>query len=164
MPAPLKDAGDLRGAAGLAVLQPSPGHHAAVAEQVERGVIQLRHRLEAEHDHRHAHPLHHGQDRGRKGVSGDVEEDQPDVLTPKEVRGLDRFRRAINQPCIDHGHAHVAQACRDRGLVTAQPVSQPLELGPVGLQSDTEKPDARRRSRVHGTIPCTRRSLRQGTR
>lgn len=62
-PGTLKHTGDFRAATRLTMFQPHAGHSPAVAELVELLIIQLRYRLQVEHDHRYVYILHHRQDR-----------------------------------------------------------------------------------------------------
>ena len=137
----VEHAGDLRHAARLAVLQPDAGHHAAVADRVERGVVQLRHGLDVQ-DHHERALGNGGQDGRGERVRGDEEEHHVDVGVREQPGRRTRLVGRVDKPRVHH-LALLREALPDLCVVAQQVVAQSLELRPIGIQPDAEKTDFR---------------------
>ncbi len=137
--AALEDVGDLGHRAGGAGGQPLAGHRGAVAHRVEGRVVDGPLGLEVQHDDRHARPPHDRQHRVRERVGGDVQEDQVDVGGAEVVAGVERSLGRVDEAEVHDLHARAAELLLDAAEVAAEAFFQPVELGPVGLQSDAKE-------------------------
>ena len=95
---PVEDVGDFRHRAGRAIRQPLAGHLRAVAELVERRVVDRGRGLQIENDHRHLRAANHRQHRRREGVGRDVQKDEVDVGPAEIVPGDERLLRRVDEP------------------------------------------------------------------
>ena len=144
----LEDVGDLGHRAGGAVRQPLARHPRAVAQAVERGVVDRRLGGEVEDDHRHLRALHHRQHGGRQRVGSDVEEQQVDLAAAALAARLAGAVGVVDQAEVDDLDARPGELRRDAGHVALEALLQAGELRPVGVQSDPEQSEAQRR-RIH---------------
>ncbi len=120
----------------------SPVMRGAVGQFVEGRVVNGGGGLEIEDDDGHARPLHHRQDGGGEGVSGDVKENQVHVRLAETVAGFEGLGRGVNQAEIDDFHAGAAQMLVHLLEITFQARLQAFELRPIGVQTNAEQSDA----------------------
>ena len=140
---PTKNASDLRGRTRLAVFEPHAGHRSAVAQGVERRVVEFRHRLQIQHHDRRRDGLRQRQDRGRQGVRRDVQKNQIDARAAETLRGFTRFQRIIDDAAVHNVPAQFLQPAGDYCLIAAEPIEKAGKLRPISIQADAEQADPR---------------------
>ena len=150
---PVEDAGNLGHRACRAIGQPLAGHPGPVAHAIELGVIDRWTGLKIKDNHRHPGPAHHRQHRRRQGIGGRVQEDQVNVRLAEHVAGIEGPLRSVDQAKVDDHDAGMLELVLNLLQVTLEPLLQPWELRPVGVQADAEESDLERShgGRVRGT-------------
>ena len=140
----IEDTGNFRRVARLAMFQPDAGHQAAISQRIEFRVIQLRHRLQIQHDDRNACLLHNRQHGGTQRVSGDVEKNQIHLFASKKRGGFTSFRWIVHQARVGQVRSILPELAGNLALVTGQPAQQAGKLRPVSVKTDAEQSDANR--------------------
>ncbi len=145
-PGPIKHTGYLRNGAGCTMCQPLPGHRCSISQPVEMLVIDGWNGLQIQHNDGHARPLDHWQHRRRQRVGCDMEKDQIHILATKSMSSLHGLRGAIDQTQVHHVHSWTLQTLAHYLKITFQTLLEPLELRPIGVQTNAKKTN----SNIHG--------------
>ena len=136
---PVEHAGHLGHRAGLAVGEPLAGHPSPVAHRVEPVVVDSRLGLQIQHDDRNAQPLYDGQYGRRKRIRRYVEEDQFRTVLAQQLRRRLGFGRLVDHPGVDNLGSRFGEPIGYPAAVPLQTSQQALELGPISVQSYSEK-------------------------
>ena len=115
--------------------QPFAGHHPAIAQLVERLIVDSADRLQVQHDHRGLGALHDGQYRRAQRVSRDIKQDEVDRFTSQFVSDVTRTHWVVNNTGIDEVHirSQLSQPVCNLSLVSPQAFEQSFKLTPVGI-------------------------------
>lgn len=119
--------------------EPFAGHPPPVAHRVEPVVVDSRLGLQIQHDDRNAQPLYDGQHGRRKRIRRYVEEDQFRIALAQQFRRRLGFGRLVDHPGIDNLGSRFGEPAGYLAAVTLQTRQQTLELGPISVQSYSEK-------------------------
>ena len=124
---------DLRDAAGRAICEPFAGGHRLVVERA-RG-------LEVQDDDRRVDRLHHGEHLGRCRIRRRVDEEELRSAGGERVAGGAGRLGSVDEARRDDLRAHRLEPLLDPALVSLEPSSQAVELGPVRREPDAEDRD-----------------------
>ena len=119
--------------------EPLAGHPSPVAHRVEPVVVDSRLGLQIQHDDRNAQPLYDGQYGRRKRIRRYVEEDQFRIVLAQQLRRRLGFGRLVDHPGVDNLGSRFGEPIGYPAAVTLQTRQQTLELGPISVQSYSEK-------------------------
>ena len=137
-----KNIGDLRHRTRRTIRQPLAGHRGPVRQTIERVVVDRRSRLQVQHQHRNAGPLHHRQHGCRERISRHVDDQQIHVGPAARVSGLAPALRRIHQAQLLDRGAGLLQPRAHLAHVAFQPRAQPVKLRPVRIQPDAAQAHA----------------------
>ena len=129
--------GDLGNRTGRTVGKPAASHGSPVLELVKGRVIDGRFRLQVEYDHRHTGALDKRQHGVRKGIGGDVQKQDVDVLSTALMARLEGACGRIDQAQIDQLDARPREPRRNLLHIPFQHGLEPRKLAPIGIQTDT---------------------------
>ena len=119
---------------GLAVGKPLARHHPAVGHAVEAGVVDGRGGLQVEQHDRDA-LAEEGDERGRKGVGRDEDEQHFGFVAPEKGRGCVSLVHVVDHACVGDDLPAVGFHFFLYGVpVAVEPFAQSAELVPVGVQ------------------------------
>ena len=113
----------------------------AVAQLVERLVVDGRGGLQVQNDHRHLGAADDRQHGRRQGVGRDVQEDQIDVGLAEVVAGTQRLFGRVDQAEVDDLDARAASFSSVCCKIAFSRSFEPVELRPVGVEPDAEQAD-----------------------
>src|SRR5205814_9378329 len=77
----------------------------------------------------------------RQRVRGHVQKNQIDIALAELMPGFKRFHRTVDQAEVDDLNAGPLQSLLNDRDISLQPLFQPRELRPVGVQPDSEQAD-----------------------
>jgi len=127
---------------GGTVGQPIARHFRSVAKRVECGIVDCWCGRKVEHDDGNLGAPHHWQHGGRERICRDIEEDEIDVGAAQFPACCVGALGAIDEPQIDDFRARPFELLRDATDIPFKPFLKSGKLGPVSVQSNSEKPDA----------------------
>ena len=140
--AAIEDAAEFRYRAGLAVLQPHPGHLSAVPEGIDCGIVDLRIRLDIQEYAGTTCLLGYREDSRGEAVSRDVDKKKVHAGLPQKQSGLARLLWRIDHSRIDDRDIGVPSQMLDNSLrICSEIVKKSVKLIPVSVQSGADEAD-----------------------
>jgi hypothetical protein len=140
---------DLRNRTGGTMGEPVAGHLCPVAEAVEAGVVDRWRRCEVEDDYGHLRALDHGQHGRRQRIRRDVEENHIDVGAAKLAARGKRTVGIVDEAKVHDLDSLTGEFRRNAAEIALETLLEAGELGPVRVEADTEKANAKRGRAVH---------------